>query len=85
MDDGIFVMESPYYLKLGLDPGNPKVERDWWELPTDRHNQGANLSFLDGHAEYKHWKFPKKFKHYFQSATGDLEDLRWLQRKMPYD
>jgi len=58
---------------------------DWWELPTDRHNQGGNLSFLDGHADYKHWKFLKKFKRYQQRATTDLEDLRWLQRKLPYD
>jgi prepilin-type processing-associated H-X9-DG protein/prepilin-type N-terminal cleavage/methylation domain-containing protein len=76
IDDGVFVMGS-------LD--DPKWNSDWWELPTDRHNQGANLSFLDGHAEYKHWKFPKKFKRYQQRATADIEDLRWLQRKLPYD
>jgi prepilin-type N-terminal cleavage/methylation domain-containing protein/prepilin-type processing-associated H-X9-DG protein len=83
IDDGLFIMVSPYY--WGRDGSEPKDNSDWWELPTDRHNQGGNLSFLDGHAEYKHWKFPKKFKHHQQRATIDLEDLRWLQRKLPYD
>ncbi len=72
VDDGVFVMDDS-------DSNN------WWELPTDRHNQGANLSFLDGHVEPKHWKYPKKFKRYHQRATSDLEDLRWLQRKLPFD
>jgi prepilin-type N-terminal cleavage/methylation domain-containing protein/prepilin-type processing-associated H-X9-DG protein len=83
VDDGHFVMGSPYFYHT--DPSEPNNASDWWELPTDRHNQGCNLSFLDGHAEYKRWKFPKKFKHYQQRATSDLEDLRWLQRKLPYD
>ena len=83
VDDGIFVMSSPYL--RGGDPGNPKDSGDWIELPTNHHNQAANLSFLEGHAELKHWEFPKKFRRYGQRATIDLEDLRWLQRKLPYD
>jgi len=27
----------------------------WWDMPSNRHNQGANLSFADGHVE--HWKW----------------------------
>jgi len=69
VDDGIFVMGSDM--------------SDWWELPTDRHNRGCNLSFLDGHVEYRRWKFPKIFRHYQQRATEDLEDLHWLQGKLP--
>jgi len=30
----------------------------WWDMPSNRHNQGANLSFADGHAEHWHWKAP---------------------------
>ena len=30
----------------------------WWDMPSNRHNQGANLSFADGHVEYWHWKAP---------------------------
>lgn len=31
----------------------------WWDMPANRHNQGANLSFADGHVEYWHWVVPK--------------------------
>jgi len=31
----------------------------WWDSPANRHNQGANFSFADGHAITKHWKIPK--------------------------
>ncbi len=32
----------------------------WWDIPANRHNQGCNLSFADGHAEYWKWKVPKR-------------------------
>ncbi len=85
VDDGIFTMGSPYFRSFKLRTPKNTAESDWFELPTDRHNQGANLSFLDGHADYKHWSYPKRFRHPSQRATHDLEDLRWLQRKLPYD
>ena len=28
----------------------------WWNLPANRHNNGANWSFLDGHTEYYKWR-----------------------------
>ena len=34
----------------------------WWDEPADRHNQAANFSFADGHAETKKWKVPKDAK-----------------------
>jgi prepilin-type processing-associated H-X9-DG protein len=30
----------------------------WWDMPSNRHNQGANLSFADGHCERWHWVVP---------------------------
>ncbi len=30
----------------------------WWDMPSNRHNQGANLSFADGHSERWHWAVP---------------------------
>lgn len=31
---------------------------EWWDMPSNRHLQGADLSFADGHAEYWRWKVP---------------------------
>jgi prepilin-type processing-associated H-X9-DG protein/prepilin-type N-terminal cleavage/methylation domain-containing protein len=31
----------------------------WWDIPANRHNQGANFSFADGHVEHWRWKVPK--------------------------
>lgn len=31
----------------------------WWDIPANRHNQGCNLSFADGHAEHWKWRVPK--------------------------
>ena len=28
----------------------------WWDMPSNRHNQGADFSFADGHVEYWRWK-----------------------------
>jgi prepilin-type processing-associated H-X9-DG protein/prepilin-type N-terminal cleavage/methylation domain-containing protein len=30
----------------------------WWDMPSNRHNQGADFSFADGHVEYWRWKVP---------------------------
>jgi prepilin-type processing-associated H-X9-DG protein/prepilin-type N-terminal cleavage/methylation domain-containing protein len=31
----------------------------WFDIPGNRHNQGCNLSFADGHVEHWKWKIPK--------------------------
>lgn len=31
----------------------------WYDVPANRHNQGCNFSFADGHAEHWRWVFPK--------------------------
>ena len=33
--------------------------KTWWDLPANRHNQGCNFSFADGHAERWKWRVPK--------------------------
>jgi prepilin-type N-terminal cleavage/methylation domain-containing protein/prepilin-type processing-associated H-X9-DG protein len=30
----------------------------WWDMPSNRHNQGANFSFVDGHVEHWSWVAP---------------------------
>jgi len=58
------------------------VWRDYWlDVPTDRHQQGATLTFADGHAERKKWKAPKSGSLFCRRSpdANDLEDLRYLQ------
>lgn len=33
--------------------------RQWWDIPANRHAQGCNLSFADGHVEHWRWRVPK--------------------------
>ena len=30
----------------------------WWDMPSNRHKQGANFSFADGHVEHWKWQAP---------------------------
>lgn len=82
IDDGAFLLAIPYSWQ---NPDRPSDTRDWYELPADRHQQGANLSFLDGHATRWSWKAPKQFRRFGQRNSGplDLEDLRRLQHASP--
>jgi len=38
----------------------PWYDGYWFDIPANRHNQGCNLSFADGHVEHWRWKIPKK-------------------------
>ncbi len=31
----------------------------WFDVPANRHNQGCNFTFADGHAEHWRWQVPK--------------------------
>jgi prepilin-type N-terminal cleavage/methylation domain-containing protein/prepilin-type processing-associated H-X9-DG protein len=54
----------------------------WLDVPADRHQQGANLTFADGHAEHWKWRVPKGGRLFVQHtySSEDLEDLRRLQQ-----
>jgi prepilin-type N-terminal cleavage/methylation domain-containing protein/prepilin-type processing-associated H-X9-DG protein len=71
IDDGIFVIGDV----------------EWYDCPADRHNQGANLSFLDGHAEHHRWLSPKHATNWQRptdpNVSGDAPDLSWLVARLP--
>jgi len=59
----VFIDESEYTIQ-DSEFGNPPVggvfpQNTWWDMPSDRHSKGANLSFADGHVEHWRWVYPK--------------------------
>jgi prepilin-type N-terminal cleavage/methylation domain-containing protein/prepilin-type processing-associated H-X9-DG protein len=79
LGDGIFGIPSPW---IADTPSG------WWvAVPADRHSQGCNLSFADGHVEHYRWLSPKKGRSEgsVQNATNpqDLKDLQRLQEGLP--
>jgi prepilin-type processing-associated H-X9-DG protein len=64
--------------------GSPYFQQNvWWDMPSDRHSQGANLSFADGHAEHWKWKTPKRFHDWVQSVPPkEMPDYHRLQKAM---
>jgi prepilin-type N-terminal cleavage/methylation domain-containing protein/prepilin-type processing-associated H-X9-DG protein len=68
INDGIFVLfRAP--------------EQIWPDAPSDRHSQGMNLSFADGHCEHWRWRAPKQMQGGGEpvASPDDLQDLRRLQ------
>ena len=59
----------------------------WFSLAADRHQQGCNLSFLDGHAYHWRWQAPKQYKGWLVPAApgGDISDHRRIQECVPHD
>jgi prepilin-type N-terminal cleavage/methylation domain-containing protein/prepilin-type processing-associated H-X9-DG protein len=56
--------------------------RVWWDIPANRHAQGCNLSFADGHAEHWKWRVPKVVSVKFsvqQVPDEELPDYRRVQ------
>jgi prepilin-type N-terminal cleavage/methylation domain-containing protein/prepilin-type processing-associated H-X9-DG protein len=54
----------------------------WLDVPADRHQQGCNLTFADGHAEHWKWRAPKRGLRLGSHTANseDLQDLRRLQQ-----
>lgn len=78
IDDGVFITgyNNPSYGDVD----------GYYDFPADRHQQGVNLTFLDGRAEYHRWQAPKPFHGYKWNVTGQrsqVDDLRWLQERLP--
>lgn len=57
----------------------------WSSTPSDRHMQGCNLTFADGHLEQWRWLAPKKpsSSNTLVSNPKELKDLRRLQDAVP--
>jgi prepilin-type processing-associated H-X9-DG protein len=78
IDDGVFIQgyNNPSYGDIDA----------YYDLPADRHEQGVNLSFLDGHAEHHPWRATKPFHGHIWNVSSQplqVQDLRWLEARLP--
>jgi prepilin-type processing-associated H-X9-DG protein len=64
--------------------GSPNfLQNEWWDMPSDRHDQGANLSFVDGHVEHWRWATPKVARTLGQHvAPAEMQDYLRIQAAM---
>lgn len=82
----VFVDEHEQTLldaQFGNPVGMPYYWDIWFDLPANRHNQGACLTFADGHAERWRWVAPKTFQAFGQAPTAnEMPDYRRIQQAM---
>jgi prepilin-type N-terminal cleavage/methylation domain-containing protein/prepilin-type processing-associated H-X9-DG protein len=64
----------------------------WWDDPPVRHGDGTNVSFADGHVEYKKWKGIETIQNgrsrvrghagggWTPTSEDGFDDLYWMQR-----
>jgi prepilin-type processing-associated H-X9-DG protein/prepilin-type N-terminal cleavage/methylation domain-containing protein len=86
----VFIDELPDTMldsSFGIPPKGSSffadVQNSWFDMPADRHNQGGNLSFADGHVEHWQWKTPKVFTERVQDVTAaEMPDYVRLQNAM---
>jgi prepilin-type N-terminal cleavage/methylation domain-containing protein/prepilin-type processing-associated H-X9-DG protein len=82
----VFIDEHPDSMldaQFGNPVGIPHMPVMWFDMPADRHNQGACLSFADGHAERWRWKVPKVVRYLGQAPSPDeMPDYLRVQSAM---
>jgi len=50
------IMDTQFGIPVAVDDWY--AYGNWWDVPANRHNQGGNFSFADGHVEHWKWKAP---------------------------
>jgi prepilin-type processing-associated H-X9-DG protein len=58
----------------------------WVSTPADRHREGGNISFADGHVEFWRWYSSQKFPSNKKSGASvqKVWDLKRLQQAIPH-
>lgn len=84
----VFIDENPDTMtdsEFGAPPlGSQSFwPNEWWDMPSDRHSRGANLSFADGHVEHWKWVYPKAaFEQGQPVASKEMPDYLRVQSAM---
>jgi prepilin-type N-terminal cleavage/methylation domain-containing protein/prepilin-type processing-associated H-X9-DG protein len=67
---------------FGVIPLGDPYQNFWLDIPADRHQRSAIVSFVDGHIEKWKWKAPKGGSSAFvhTRSADDLADLRVVQQ-----
>ncbi len=71
--------------EFGMPPANSMYyeQNVWWDMPSNRHSQGANLSFADAHVEHWKWRAPMIFYDWIQSVSSQqMSDYHRIQNAM---
>jgi len=76
--------ESSFVVVPAVKPGMAGgASSSWVSTPSDRHDQGCNITFADGSILYWHWDAPKGQRDTMMSSGGgnrrDARDLYRLQ------
>lgn len=69
----VFIDENEYTLldsQFGMPTDFYDGSTTWWDMPANRHCQGANLSFSDGHAEHYRWVVPEIFTEWIPPISA---------------
>jgi prepilin-type processing-associated H-X9-DG protein len=79
LEDDQFGYQSPNYY-YGM----------WFDMPSNRHSQGADLSFADGHVAYWHWQAPEintagPFVQVLPAQMPDYRRIGNAMRQVPFD
>ena len=87
IDDGVFNIGDDWYARH-TGGGVPPF---WASFPGDRHQNGANLSFADGHAEHHRWRFQRQVIQAYAAVSPvtitnleDALDENWLEQGLPH-
>jgi prepilin-type N-terminal cleavage/methylation domain-containing protein/prepilin-type processing-associated H-X9-DG protein len=84
----VFIEEHPDSVNDGYFL-NKWYSKQWLDLPASFHGDSANLSFVDGHAESRRWRFgstrpparPDAAKLPFRIPENELSDYEWLMAR----
>jgi prepilin-type N-terminal cleavage/methylation domain-containing protein/prepilin-type processing-associated H-X9-DG protein len=82
----VFIEENPATINDGYFVEDPTQPTQWIDAPAHFHNNGGDLSYVDGHSEYRKYTDGNVLSGDHGGATGfpadkSSPDLAWLQMR----